>query len=321
MTGDRNEALRDEQLRERARDWLVRLSSRQVSDAELSDFKAWIDCSDAHRRAFELERDFWRNLEALAPSVAQKRRTPVLLRRRSFLGAAAAAAVGAFAYPRVSMLLNADFRTSPGEQKLVQLPDGSTAFLNTDTAISLNFGDSFRIVRLLQGEAQFTANAAAPQAFRVASQHGFSETGDASFAVMAADDMTTVTVLSGDVRVAAPARVDAPDVEGGMIAVESNQQTSYSDDRSPSTPIKVDPETELAWRRGRLVYTARPFGRAVRDVARYMPERVILATSAHNNVPVSAAFSTHDPLSALQALATTQGLAVHRIPGVAVVIS
>ena len=43
-----------------ARDWIVRLTSGNVSDADIQRFKAWRDRSAEHGRAFERERLFWR---------------------------------------------------------------------------------------------------------------------------------------------------------------------------------------------------------------------------------------------------------------------
>jgi transmembrane sensor len=44
-----------------ARDWIVRLTSGNVSDAELTRFKAWRERSPQHRLAFERERAFWKS--------------------------------------------------------------------------------------------------------------------------------------------------------------------------------------------------------------------------------------------------------------------
>lgn len=41
-----------------ARDWIVRLTSGNVSDVDLQRFKAWRDRSPDHKRAFERERVF-----------------------------------------------------------------------------------------------------------------------------------------------------------------------------------------------------------------------------------------------------------------------
>lgn len=48
-----------------ARDWIVRLTSGNVSDAELNRFKAWRERSPHHRLAFERERAFWQQLQGL----------------------------------------------------------------------------------------------------------------------------------------------------------------------------------------------------------------------------------------------------------------
>src|SRR5262245_35226968 len=48
-----------------ARDWIVRLSSGAVTDADLDRFHAWHDASPEHRQAFARERAFWGDLKLL----------------------------------------------------------------------------------------------------------------------------------------------------------------------------------------------------------------------------------------------------------------
>ncbi|WP_341643235.1 DUF4880 domain-containing protein [Thauera sp. SDU_THAU2] len=85
-----------------ARDWIVRLTSGHASEADLQRFRAWRDDAPEHRRAFERERLFWRQLQALDGTLDvvpphRVARQPAI-GRRAFLiggGAAAAAAVAA----------------------------------------------------------------------------------------------------------------------------------------------------------------------------------------------------------------------------------
>lgn len=317
MIDDGESPLQHDKLNDQARAWLVRLTSGNVKETDLKDFRAWVDCSPDHRRAFDQERQFWHGLHALAPQRAYGRRASAILSRRAFLfGAGAMAAVGIVAYPRISVILGADYRTAPGEQRTVSLPDDSSAFMNTDTALAVEFDNQVRSVRLLQGEAQFTVNENASGDFHVISETGSSVSSDASFNVMVGEGLTTVTTLAGKVR------VTSDNAEGTRaVSLQSRQQTSYSDGISPSVPVDIDPDVELAWRRGRMIFSGRPFARAVQEVARYLPEKVIIANRAQNSMRVSAAFSTHEPLAALEALASTQGLAVHRILGIAIFLT
>ena len=60
---------------------------------------------------------------------------------------------------------------------------------------------------------------------------------------------------------------------------------------------------------------------AVAELGRYVPERIVLGPAVASDLPVSAIFSTREALSAVQALAKTQGLTARRIPGVAIIIA
>lgn len=218
--------------------------------------------------------------------------------------------------------LEADLRTGAGEQKQVQLPDGSTALLNTDTALAVDFTADYRLVRLIQGEAQFSVRPEQSRPFRVGSLMGVSETVQSIFTVEALDGLTTVTTQAGEVRVAAPiADPRADEYPLQSVVVSQSEQTSYLENQQPSPPTRVDLDTLLAWQKGRLVFDGKPFERAVREVSRYLPERVIIASAKRDNTPISAAFSTSEPIAALHALAAARRLSVHRIPGVVIVLS
>ena len=45
--------------------------------------------------------------------------------------------------------------TAVGEQREMQLPDGSMIALNTDSQLEVTYGENYRDVRLLKGEALF----------------------------------------------------------------------------------------------------------------------------------------------------------------------
>ncbi|HRO01479.1 MAG TPA: DUF4880 domain-containing protein [Nitrobacter sp.] len=73
-----------------ARDWVVRLSSGRMTEAELARFKAWRAASEENARAFIRERAFWRQLGALDLQAGQERapRQPAFRGARWSLAAA-----------------------------------------------------------------------------------------------------------------------------------------------------------------------------------------------------------------------------------------
>ena len=323
---------RDRRVALDARDWIVRLTSGNVSAAELERFKAWRDQSSDHRRAFERERAFWRQLQVLDGKsdgmppfhpLPTARRAP--MGRRAFLvggGAVAATAAAVVAMPRLRLWWNADFTTAVGEQARIDLPDGSVATLNTDSAIAVDFTPRLRLVTLLKGEAEFGVRSDASSLFRVAALGGNSDARGTAFSVKAFDGVATVTVREGRVRVAGPAApTDLDEVMADKVELAANEQTTYGAGGRPLPASTVDVEAVMAWRNGRVIFEGRPFSAAMAELGRYVPERIVLAPGVRPDVPVSAIFSTANALDAVEALAKTQGLVARRIPGVMILIA
>ncbi len=315
-----------------ARDWIVRLTSGNVSDAELQRFKAWRDRSPKHNQAFERERVFWQQLQVLdgksdgmPPFRHPARQRRGLIGRRDFLiggGAAVTAAAAVIAMPRLQLLWDADFKTAVGEQADVSLPDGSLVTLNTDSAIAVDFQPQLRLVRLLKGEAEFKVRYDPSSLFRVATLDGNSDALGTTFSVRSLENVATITVQEGRVRVAGPAApTDVAEARAGQVEVLTSQQTSYVAGEHPLPVSAVDTEVVLAWRNGRVIFEGRPFSAAIAELGRYVPERIVLGPGAKPNVPVSAMFSTRSAFDAMQALAKTQGLVARRVPGVVILIT
>jgi transmembrane sensor len=322
----------DRRIALEARDWIVRLTSGNIGSVELERFKAWRDCSPDHGRAFEQERVFWQQLQVLdgqsdgmPPFPAQVREQPPLLARRAFLvggGALAAATAGVLVYPRIELLWKADFSTAVGEVADFTLPDGSVASLNTDSAIAVNYMSNLRLVELLKGEAEFKVKSDPALPFRVAALGGNSDALGTTFSVSAIDGLATVIVTEGSVRVNGPASpTSIPGSDATGVSLEAAEQTTYLSGEAPLDPAPADTEVSLAWRKGRIIFEGRPFANAMTELGRYVPESIVLRPGILGDVPVSAIFSTREAVSAVAALAKTQGLTARRIPGVMILVS
>lgn len=310
-----------------ARDWVVRLSSGNMTEAELARFKAWRVASEENAQAFIRERMFWQQLSVVDPR-PENERSPVPRRsmgRRAFLmgsSAAAAASIAVVAGPKLKLLWQADYRTAAGEQKDLSLPDGTNVTLNTDSALASRFRPGLRLVELLQGEAAFDVRQDRDAPFRVAALEGNTDVIASAFAVRALGDEATVTVTRGDALVFGPAPEEASSMPRvGVINIKADQQTSYFRGRAPVPATSVDLEQALAWRSGRVIFDGRPFVDAMAELGRYVPERIVLADRSRTYDPVSAIFSIRQAGAAIAALAETQGLTARRIPGVMIILS
>ncbi|OJU29387.1 MAG: hypothetical protein BGN91_04790 [Nitrobacter sp. 62-13] len=317
-----------DRARKEARDWIVRLSSGAVSEAELAQFKAWQAASD-HARAFAEERRFWGQLGRLETSrtsaATETAAKPRLVGRRAVLaggGALAASIAGVMVAPRIKLLWEADYRTAVGEQRRVALPDGAVATLNTDSAIALDYRPDLRLVHLLRGEAFFEVRPQGGRGLRVAALGGVTRMTEAACAVRLADAEAVVTVASGQVEVFCPASPAAAALgEASPVALGADQMTRYAQGHPPASATAVDMQAVLAWRSGRIVFEGRPLARALVELERYVPERIILADQSRAGELVSGVFSIRQAQAAIEALAQTQNLTARRIPGVMIVIS
>jgi transmembrane sensor len=332
MDESKKEAGIDRRVAMDARDWIVRLTSGEVSAEDLERFKDWRDAAPEHQFAFERERLFWRQLRALdrrhedVPSFRPLQSESAGVSRRTLIlgggGVAATAAITALSMPGIILWRRATYSTAVGESAEYILPDGSIASLNTASAIAVDFIPELRLVELLKGEAEFRVKPGPPSRFRVAALGGNSDATNAVFSVRATDGVAIVTVSEGRVRVAGPADSrDLRENETGAVDLTGDQQTQYLRGDRPQTPTAVDVDAVLAWRAGRIVFEGRPFASAIAELGRYVSERIVVTTRAYDGVPVSAIFKTKDALSAVEALARTQNLSTHRIPGLLIVIS
>jgi transmembrane sensor len=290
-----------------ARDWIVRLSSGEMSDAEMRRLRRWLAESGAHRAAFEKERCFWRALEDLrgdfVPASSLVGEVPRRRRRHiAVMGGALAACIALLvAWPELGIAFRADFRSSVGEQRSVSLADGSVVHLNTDTAIGVDFAAAERRVVLLRGEALFEVKPDPGRPFRVIAVDGATRAVGTVFDVRVADERAHVLVTEGQVAVSSPA------AEGLSVDVRAGEETSYRRGRAPRPVTPAAQDGPLPWLRGKIVIEAMPLSAALAELDRYRGGRIVLL-GGDGARPVSGVFDVRHVDEAIKALAATQGL-------------
>lgn len=320
-------------LRDEARAWLVRLSAGDMEPQERARFERWLNTSPEHRNAFAHEQAMWRQADhfrellgpsswaapdnALAaagePEPASPRQRPRLPSRLAAGLALAACLVLAVFGGDIWLALTADFRTGPGEQRQVELPDGSVALLNTNSAIGMDFTANKRRIALLRGEAYFTVAKNPERPFTVLSRDRLTRAVGTAFAVRDDHGEVSVTVTEGRVAVMREAERTARDAEPRQVALTADQQTVYRNGGRIAPVRRVDAHALLAWREGKIIVDDMPFEQAIAELDRYRPGRIVIASLASLDAPVSGVFSSGRLESAIGTLAATQGLRVRRI--------
>jgi transmembrane sensor len=299
------------QVNQEAARWFAEQESGDMTAEDEARLVQWLAADTQHARAFERAQAIWHSMDApmLAPAYPFMRRRIwrwprfAQRQRRKWIGGALAASLALVAVmgSDIPTRLQADAMTATGELREVRLPDGSTAMLNTDSAIA--FASDGRTVRLLKGEAAFQVARDPQHPFIVNAGNGASTALGTRFIVRRAGDGARVTVTEHSVRVAI-ARQSAMLREGQAI----DYGASILGD--PQRVIVADAD---AWTRGRIRVVNRPLGEVVAELARYHRGYIRVIGEDVARRPVSGTFDIRDPIGAIDVLQRTLGIGSTRL--------
>ncbi|KAE9647876.1 DUF4880 domain-containing protein [Pseudomonas sp. PB103] len=211
MSSRESQAL-DPAIVEQAIQWLVRLRFNQADEPTQRAFEHWLQQRPEHVLA-------WQRVETLGDEFAG---VPVQLARQTLNGSnqgmrrreslkllGLLATVGTAAwlgrdYTPVPAML-AQQRSSTGEQRRVQLDDGSLIQLNSDSAVDSDFDAQRRLIILRRGEIIVNVGAdehsARTRPFWVQTRDGIMRAQSSRFLARERDDGTLVAAQEGSVTV------------------------------------------------------------------------------------------------------------------------
>lgn len=278
--------------------WHSRLGTTSVATATIEDFFAWHaipENADAYRRVNEV----WTRSRGLSadPELAQAledarqraaRRRLGRVRRPGVIGGAVVVgcAVCVTVFGAIWWQGRGVYATQTGEQRVVELADGSTVKLDTATRMRVRFQGARRHVELIEGQALFTVTHDAARPFVVTAAGTDVVAVGTVFDVQRRGGNVDVTLVSGVVD------VTAPTTPGGRTRLQAGQQARVS--ATAVRTRKIDTGTETAWARGRLVFEDVPLLEAVADINRYLPDKIVIDETALGSVRVNGAFRTGD---------------------------
>lgn len=237
-------------------------------------------------------------------------------RRHRWVGYAIAASVllaaGAFSLGHGNFdRLRGDTVTRVGEVRLLQLDDGSTITLNTDTALRVTFSAAERHVRLDRGEAYFQVAHQPFRPFVVDTPAGRAKVLGTVFDVRSEAGRSRVAVVEGHVAVSAT---------GGGATVLGAGQSAWLSKTGWQPGNERDADLTAAWRHGQLVFFRTPLADVIASLDRYRHGTVYLQDDTLRQLPVSGIFDTRHPEATLDLLLSTLHLhAVHFGPWITVV--
>lgn len=304
-----------DKARQEAADWFARLKKRDVPAADLAAHRLWYR-DPVNKAAYDEADAFWRQSQAVkadpeiqaAIQAARDRASATRSQRRAILGlglglATAGAVVAGVVGWRV--FAPHGYSTDVGEQRLVQLSDGSSVKLDAASRISVRISGERRDIVLERGRAFFDVAHDGRRPFVVQAGETSVTALGTRFDVSRDGDGARVNLVNGSVEVRA-ARPGAP--RSWRLAPGQAVSTL---DPTPA-PRSVDVAAATSWTSGRLVFQASPLEEAVAQVNRYNRVQIVLDVGDLAKSPVSGAFNAGDTEAFVNSMAELNDLRIER---------
>jgi transmembrane sensor len=341
-------------IAEQAAEWLVANDEGALDAGESAALTAWLKASPVHVEEFlgvsviardlrEASTDPEYSLEAVLARARVEDESPVQslgpraiapvrgLSSRGWLTAAVTAAglgvlsVALFSWwnvrpnapvsaPVSTTALH--FETGHGEVLDRRLADGSALHLNTDSAVTVRYGKTERLVTLTAGQADFEVAHDLARAFRVFAGAAEVIALGTNFDVRLEHGATVVTVVEGRVAVGLSPVLEKPgtnsnqDLPPRFVQVGADQQIRVAQSEWPATPVAVDAQQSTAWMHRQIVFDHEPLERVAAEFNRYAPKPIKIATPALRSLEISGVFATDDTEAFIAFLRTLKGVRV-----------
>lgn len=300
----------DNDLEDEAIERLVHLHSGRASAADRLAFHNWRQLSPAHHAAAQAAEALWGALPHTDTAQRHEAADTVQPPRRWRRGAAIAASLATVALTlglyAQGPALYADHSTGTGERREIQLADGSQIWLNSGTALSVDFSDTRRDIRLYRGEALFAVAKDGARPFVVHAAKGEVRAVGTRFDVDLRGRQVEVRVSEGVVQ------VDSAGAPPTLLTV--GQALHYEQGQPPGALREVDMRTADAWQRGKLIFNRQPLGEVLGELERYLPGKLYLTDETLRALLVSGVFELDEPQAMLDTLTQTQPVQITRLP-------
>jgi transmembrane sensor len=288
-------------VRQEAARWFARARSGEWDGAAQAALDAWLAENPRHAAEYRMLESIWQaaatmpedRLRALADPPRRDSRPAI---RRALASGLCVLAIGTGTWLWQSGSDGAEYRSALGERRSITLPDGSTAELNGQTRLQVQFDGSERRVVLREGEALFAVEKYPDRPFVVDAGLARAKVTGTRFDVRRDPDQVQVVVESGSVEVAGVHdQKPIPVTTGNAVRVDGGGRAG------PARSVPV--AAMLAWREGQIVFSDTGLASAVREVSRYRQQPIVLAPGQGlENLRLTSVFRTSDTDSFIRAL-------------------
>lgn len=278
--------LQDEALR-----WAARMDRSDWSEADEASLAVWLSNHPRANGALLRAQASWVLLDLHGFAAAQPVDSGSSIPSRRIVMAGGLTALAASIAALMFSVSTKRYDTQVGEIRRLALTDGSTAAINTDSSIEVDFDGRLRHVRLDRGEAWFQVKPDRARPFLVEAGTVSVRAVGTAFSVRRREGGVDIIVTEGVVSAWTVDSANAP------VSASAGMKLSVPDVPSQKRAIVSTPSSSspLAWRGGQLEFTARPLHEAAAEFNRYNLRKIIIRDPAIANEQIDGIFRTDDP--------------------------
>jgi transmembrane sensor len=203
------------------------------------------------------------------------------------------------------------YATRHGEQITQRLVDNSVLRLDTDTAVTVRYGRSQRLVEVERGQVLFEVAHEPGRPFRVLAGFAEMRAVGTKFNVYQRPDSTIVTVLEGQVGVGlAPGRPGVAMASGRTVALHAGEQVQVAQGTLPATAASAHTRRSIAWLRREIVFEQEPLAQVAAEFNRYSAIPIEIETPELRSLAISGVLSADNTESLVAFLRSLDGVKV-----------
>jgi transmembrane sensor len=197
------------------------------------------------------------------------------------------------------------YSTGIGEQRTIQLPDGSTVELNARSRVKVRLTERRRDVALIEGQALFSVAKDKQRPFVVQAGDAQVRAVGTEFDIYKKQAETVVTVVEG--RVETYSGADGADAAAIMLSA-GEQLTVLP--HSVTKPTRADTAAATAWVQKRLIFEETPLNEVAEEFNRYNRRPLAIDDAQLQTLKISGVYSSTDPASLINFLRSQNSIKV-----------
>ncbi|KAF2406373.1 FecR family protein [Pseudomonas antarctica] len=279
-----------------AASWFARNRS-DMGRADRKAFAAW-QAVPAHARAYAEFEQLWADLgqlQQLNKPVPLPTRKPSVWRPALAVAAALVCAVLATHIGAPRELYHSQIAAHAKGMRTLNLPDGSTLYVNANTRLRVDFSAHQRLLHLDKGQLYIEVAADKERPLYVQAGEADVRVVGTGFDVRRSQQQLVVSVAHGQVAF-------APDSKSPVTLLGAQQRAAYSYAKGTVQQQTLTAEEVADWRSGHLSFRNRDLASLIDELSLYRPQAPLQVSKAVAQLKVSGNLDVNDPDALLNAL-------------------